>query len=160
MDSPPPPLELRRLRQLANRSQGDCAALLGFTRQAYADRERGRVDLRPTEWAKLRPFLLSIEGASVPEEMRRLRSLHDLSQTACGEVLSISREAYRLREEGRVPITGPELALLARHLYRMRIREAFPSYQPTEAESIFLEEMLAAPPSADHSGKNQAEAMR
>lgn len=76
----------------------------------------------------------------VKDEMRALRSSRGLSQREVARRLGMNHETYRQKEAGIIGITGAELAQLAR-VYEVGIREAFPSWEPTEGEKILAEEL-------------------
>lgn len=67
------------------------------------------------------------------QELKERRTERGLPLSACAEALNCSVEGYRLKEKGERPISGEELAKLA-DLYGLSIRDAFPSYEPTEGE--------------------------
>jgi transcriptional regulator with XRE-family HTH domain len=73
------------------------------------------------------------QGTRIPVELKALRQHRARSLAQCAAVLGITVEGYRLKESGKSPITGQELAALA-DMYGMALSEAFPSYEPTESE--------------------------
>ena len=77
-------------------------------------------------------------------EMKVARIMAGKSTKDAAEALGLkSGEAYRLKELGKVGITGAELALLAR-LYGRPMAEVFPSYEPTEGEALLVSELMVA----------------
>lgn len=70
----------------------------------------------------------------IQAELKDLRRRFGFTLAKCGETLGMSAEGYRLKEEGKTPLTGEELALLA-DLFGMPIRAAFPSFKPSPAEA-------------------------
>jgi transcriptional regulator with XRE-family HTH domain len=76
----------------------------------------------------------------VTAEMKALRTSRDWSQREVAERVGWNPETYRLKEVGKIGITGAELAQLAR-VYEVPIRDAFPSWEPTEGERMLAEEL-------------------
>lgn len=77
------------------------------------------------------------------DEMKEARKVSGKSAREVALALGLtSGEAYRLKEIGKVGITGAELALLAR-LYGRPMSEIFPSYEPTEGEALLVAELAA-----------------
>ena len=79
----------------------------------------------------------------VGSDMKAFRERHGLSVKRAGALLGISGEAYRLKEMGKGPITGGELARLAEACGDTLIK-AFPSYSPSEEEQALLRQMTGA----------------
>ena len=83
-------------------------------------------------------------GTNLTQEMRVARVLAGKSMEDCRKALGYnSAEVYRLREIGKVPITGSELAMLA-NLYEKPLAECFPSYRPTHGERLLTQELAGA----------------
>ena len=71
---------------------------------------------------------------TLPMELKDLRLRFRKSLAQCAAVIGAkSAETYRLKEAGRSPVSGLELALLA-DAYGMPLRAAFPSYRPSAGE--------------------------
>ncbi len=84
-------------------------------------------------------------NGGVSAEMYAARLRAGVSMEVAAAAAEISPEAYRKREEGVAIAAGAELALLAR-FYGRRLREAFPSYVPTEGERLWGEEFCSSEP--------------
>jgi len=65
--------------------------------------------------------------------LQRVRLSFGKSRAECARALGITVEGYRLKELGRIDVTGAELAKLA-DLFGVPLRVAFPEYEPTDAE--------------------------
>lgn len=74
-----------------------------------------------------------VHDTQVPAELKDLRKRFGFTLARCADVLGLTIEGYRLKENGIVPVSGPELARLA-DLYGMPLSAAFPSYIPTPGE--------------------------
>jgi transcriptional regulator with XRE-family HTH domain len=140
------PEQLRGARAWAERSQVECAAVLGISRESYRSREAGAPALTPEEMDRLAALLGAprarvFPGAAPPEplaatlleQLRYWRGVADLSLDQAAAAIGVTREAYRQREKGTTPITGAELALLAR-AYGRPLLAIFPAYQPSAGE--------------------------
>jgi hypothetical protein len=75
--------------------------------------------------------------------MKAFRARHALSVKRAGALLGISGEGYRLKEAGKAPIAGTELARLAESCGES-LSSAFPSYRPTPDELALLRQMSGA----------------
>jgi transcriptional regulator with XRE-family HTH domain len=107
-------LELMRLR--AGRTQTECGAALGITRQAYAMRELGTTPISDGEAETLRAFLVEPAGPApltIPEQLRGARALAGRTIAECARALGLSTEAYRSREAGAPALTQREMDILA-----------------------------------------------
>jgi transcriptional regulator with XRE-family HTH domain len=154
--------QLRGARAWAERSQAECAAALGISREAYRAREAGAPEPTPAELERLaelfgrpraqlfryRPRRGPAPAAPLPplaetllEQLRYWRGVADFSLQQAATVLGVSREAYRQRETGVAPISGAELALLA-HAYGRPLFEIFPAHTPTEGEQLLCQALV------------------
>lgn len=80
---------------------------------------------------------------ALPAELKDLRSRFRRTLADCAAVLGCAIETYRLKELGKLPITGQELATLA-DSYGMPLHAAFPSYTPSESELRLAQHLHSA----------------
>lgn len=76
----------------------------------------------------------------ITDEIKALRDSRGWTQREVARRLDWNHETYRQKEVGILGVSGPQLAELAR-VYDVPIREAFPSWEPTENEKMLAEEL-------------------
>ena len=84
----------------------------------------------------------------IQPELKELRDRRGWSLDTAGALIGCSGEAFRRKEmlpgtPRHIPITGQELALLARAA-ELPLHIAFPSYRPTHGEQVLAEELAQA----------------
>lgn len=77
---------------------------------------------------------------TIARQIRKLRRDRELSIAAVAEKLGMNAETYRLKETAGIGVTGAELAQIAR-MYDLRLRDAFPAWEPSEGELILAQEL-------------------
>jgi transcriptional regulator with XRE-family HTH domain len=149
--------QLRGARAWAGRTINECAEVLGISREAYRAREAGTPEPTPRELERLaalfgRPRAQLFRSGprrgpapaipppplaeTLPEQLRYWRGVAAFSNEDAAAAIGTHRDGYRAREAGTTPVSGAELALLAR-AYGRPLFELFPAYEPTDAELLF-----------------------
>ncbi|MBA4159236.1 MAG: hypothetical protein H0X65_17435 [Gemmatimonadetes bacterium] len=140
--------QLRQMRRTLRVSLEEAAAALGINRETFRKIELGAPGQRQfteEERAALLAYLRERQAEraaedTVQEQMHAARKRAGFSLADAGAVLGTVGEGYRTREAGLKPITGAELALLAR-AYKRPLRECFPAYQPTPGEQALARQL-------------------
>lgn len=75
--------------------------------------------------------------------LQRVRLAFGRSREECAQALGITTEGYRLKEIGRSPVTGFDLARLA-DLFGVPLTVAFPEYEPSADERALVRHLKHA----------------
>lgn len=73
-------------------------------------------------------------------DLKEIRNRYGKTLAECAEAIGTSIEGYRQKELGNIPVSGIELAQLAR-LYGRSMREVFPSYTPSDGEVLLVQQL-------------------